>query len=476
MLVTDYFVIAFLVTQALFLLAAYIFAFSGVDDLFVDIFYYIRCAGTIGPWANINEMDLLKKLGTPEELPMAIMIPAWDEADIIRPSVSRIINVLTYSEYDIFIGVYPNDLETQSEVEHLRLKHKNVHRVITSSSGPTCKADCLNDIVSHIFDYEKKTGKLYHGFIMQDAEDIIQPNCLHLFNAALTKYDAVQLPVLSLPRTNKSPTAGHYMDEFAEYHSKEVLVRSIITGTVAGAGVGTGYSRRTLEKAVEIQGSTFNVGTLTEDYDLAMRLHRQKVNHTFLWVKSKETSDYSPFHVTQEFFPSDLWQSIRQKTRWTIGIGFQGWQQLGWKGNLADKYFFWRDRKMIFFSHAIFVGYLAMFLYGALWLYHILFPFGYQIPALLDENSPFWIIIWFNIFLFFHRLIQRHIWTGYHYGWKYLPPVTYRYILSIIINYVAMCRATITWLKHRINKKVIGWDKTAHDFPDEYNDQGRAKL
>ncbi|KZL17730.1 bacteriophage N4 adsorption protein B [Pseudovibrio axinellae] len=481
MLVTDAFVLLFLITQSLFLVASYVFAVSGADDLFVDTLYYFFVAWYRGPMAGITEEAIFEEAGEPDPKPLAIMMPAWDEAEILYPAVTDIMSQLDYPNYWVFIGVYPNDEATVQAANKLAAEHDNLRVVVTQDEGPTCKADCVNTILAAIETFEHEQDISFAGFVMQDAEDILNPNALRVFNASLELADVVQLPVLSLPRRGLQFTAGHYMDEFAEFHSKEVLVRGALTGTVPGAGVGTCYSRKTLETAksiceVDENGihEIFNTGSLTEDYDLAMRLAGKGLTHRLLWVHPSKKNEYTSFAVTQELFPSRYWRSVRQKTRWTIGIAFQGWAQLGWKGKIADKYFYWRDRKMVFFSHAIVIGYIALIFYWGLSLYQRLAPDAYNLPPLLPENSPFWYVIWFNLILILHRLIQRHIWTGYHYGFRALLPVTVRYFVSITINYFAMIRASKTWIRHLITGDVIGWDKTAHDYP--HNNSSPSKT
>ncbi len=474
MLVTDVFVLFFLITQGLFLVASCVFALSGADDLIIDTFFYTFVAWYRGPLVGKTEEQLYEETGHIAPRPLVIMLPAWDEASILYPAVSAIMQRLDYPSYWIFIGVYPNDKETQEAANRLAAEHDNLRVVITKNDGPTCKADCINTIIADIRKFEEEQGISFVGFLMQDAEDILNPNALTILNASLELADIVQLPVLSLPRSRWLFTAGHYMDEFAEFHSKEVLVRGFLTGTVPGAGVGTCYSNKTIETAQSMSGSDkngipeiFNTASLTEDYDLSMRLTETDLKHDLLWIHPEKKSDYTNFAVTQEMFPSVFWQSVRQKTRWTIGISFQGWAEMGWKGGLATKYFYWRDRKMIFFSHAIVLGYMAILFYWCLFLYVYFVPDAYNLPPLLPEDSSFWYVIWFIVFLLAHRLIQRHIWTGYHYGLKSLPPVTPRYFASVFINYFAMVRAIKAWVRHLRTGEVIGWDKTAHDYPEK---------
>jgi adsorption protein B len=48
-----------------------------------------------------------------------------------------------------------------------------------------------------------------------------------------------------------------------------------------------------------------------------------------------------------------------------------------------------------------------------------------------------------------------------------------RYIWGAVINYFAICRAIKIFLKHLITGQKIGWDKTAHDFPEVSQLSGR---
>ena len=58
----------------------------------------------------------------------------------------------------------------------------------------------------------------------------------------------------------------------------------------------------------------------------------------------------------REFFPDTFRTAYRQRARWTLGIGLQGWKQTGWSGSLANRYLLFRDRKGIVTA---FVGIIA---------------------------------------------------------------------------------------------------------------------
>ncbi|NOS50631.1 glycosyltransferase, partial [Acinetobacter baumannii] len=80
----------------------------------------------------------------------------------------------------------------------------------------------------------------------------------------------------------KGFTAGHYVDEFAENHGKDVIVREALTGQVPSAGVGTCFSRRAISALLEDgDGIAFDVQSLTEDYDIGFRLKQKGMKCIF---------------------------------------------------------------------------------------------------------------------------------------------------------------------------------------------------
>ncbi|WP_051309120.1 glycosyltransferase [Desulfogranum japonicum] len=465
---TDIFIILFLTAQILFILAVTTFTLSAVDDLLLDLYYCITCAyrrirGQTRDDA-LSENLLLKE----EEQYLAIMLPAWQEAGILLPSVSKIVQTIQYSHVHIFIGTYPNDLDTQREAEQLSCRYENVHKVVTPLPGPTCKADCLNAVIQAIKEFGHENSIDFKGFILHDAEDVVHPLSLKLYNHYLAEYDLIQIPVLSLPREWKDLTGGHYMDEFAEVHSKEVKARQYLAHVVPGAGVGTAYSKRVLEYAQE-HGEIFNTSSLTEDYEFSFRLSSAGFKQIFAHTKLPNRQNHGRTEIlaTRELFPNTFWAAVRQKTRWIIGISLQGWASLGWKGPLLVKFLYWRDRKTLFFSHAVVAGFLATLIFSSCTCYENLFPEAYRMPPLLPEDSYFWTLVHVNIAILVYRLVQRSFWTWKCYGWLQVPLVAPRYVWGALINYLATVRAIKIYLTHCITGKTIGWDKTTHDFPDE---------
>ena len=185
---------------------------------------------------------------------------------------------------------------------------------------------------------EQSTGRRFAGIVLHDSEDVIHPLELRLFNALLPGHALVQLPVFSLGRKWCDFTASTYMDDFAESHGKDMLVREALTGVVPGAGVATCYSRAALSALWACAaGKPFNTASLTEDYDLSFRLRRMGLSQTFAHVRVDDAESRPPrVHggtaevvSTHEYFPDSIRAAYRQRARWVIGIAVQGWQHLG---------------------------------------------------------------------------------------------------------------------------------------------------
>src|ERR1035437_538902 len=173
MILVDYFAYVMLAFKGLLFVVACIFLVSGIDDLIVDVIYFVRSIyRSLFVRMRYKPITELQLLSIPEQ-PIAVMIPAWDESVIIFQMVDNTVTTINYSNYQIFIGTYPNDLDTQREVARLSEKYDNIHCIVCRDPGPTCKADCLNWIYWGIHDFEKQHQYEFPVFVMEDAEDIV---------------------------------------------------------------------------------------------------------------------------------------------------------------------------------------------------------------------------------------------------------------------------------------------------------------
>jgi adsorption protein B len=292
--------------------------------------------------------------------------------------------------------------------------------------------------------------------------------------------DFIQLPVTSLERSWFELVAGTYMDEFAEWHSKDLVVRESLSNMVPSAGVGTCFSHSAMQLlAATSHNEPFNVESLTEDYDIGTRLSRMGMKQIFgkfdvdyltrrtAWFglgREKIGSIQMPLGV-REFFPDTFRAAYRQKARWTIGIGLQGWQQVGWAGSLATKYLLFRDRKGLVTAFVAILGYVLMLNFLLFYAADLLGLWTVYYPSLFHTNGWFMTVMGLNAVALLLRVVQRAYFVGKMYGWEHGFLSIPRMVIGNFINAMAAARAWRLFLSHKIFGTRLLWDKTAHDFP-----------
>jgi adsorption protein B len=451
---------------------------SSIDDLFVDCWYWLR---ELYRWYWIRARYpalTAEALDAKADRPIAIMVPAWKEQDVIAIMLNTNTKYLRYADYQFFVGVYQNDAATISQVEAAAARLPNINMAIVPRDGPTNKADCLNVVLAQIVEYERRTGKEFVGIALHDSEDVIHPYELRLFNYLLDRMDLIQLPVYSLQRGLGEFVAGTYMDEFAEWHSKDLVVRESMTGVVPCAGVSACFSRRALMVLRdEREGEIFSTASLTEDYDIAFRLHAFGMREIFVRFPIQFTIETlneaaQPVLVarllpiaTREYFPSDFRAAYRQRARWLIGIIFQGWSQHGWIGGAGAKYFFLRDRKGLITAPAALLAYFAMTNLIVIEILFRCFPSNQVMEFALLNTTGYRIILGLNFVFLFNRIAHRTFFTTRIYGLAGGLMAGPRLIVSNFLNFFATMRAISIFVQHKLNGKPIVWDKTDHTYP-----------
>lgn len=454
---------------------------SSLDDLFIDLWYWCRrCVRRV----TLERRGRLRPL-TPEQLRdkpeqrIAIMVPAWKESDVIASMVENLVQVLDYQQYVVFIGTYCNDRETIEEAERVCRRYRQVQRVEVPHPGPTCKADCLNHVVAAIFAHERATGQEFAGVVLHDSEDVLHPLELRFFNYLLPRKDMIQLPVASLERKLTEWVAGTYMDEFAESHGKEMVVRESLAGMVPSAGVGTCFSRRALLALLgDTESEPFNTASLTEDYDVGMRLQALGMQSIFGlfpvayrvrrqgWRgEPQELELRAPLSV-REYFPDSFRAAYRQKSRWVLGIGLQGWHQIPWRGrSLAARYLMLHDRKGVVTSFMSIAAYIVLLQFLVL-QGGALAGWWDRVPStLFAQGSPWVDLLWLNAAFFALRGGQRAWFTTQLYGWRHGLMSVPRMAVGNFVNCMAVARAWRLYIVSVVLGRKLAWDKTAHDFP-----------
>jgi len=452
---------------------------SGLDDLFIDACYYaseLRRRAARGAGAAVTEGDLR---GLPEQA-IAVMIPAWHEDAVIAHMLRNTLSTVEYKNFDIFVGTYPNDEPTMLAVAEVAEADPRVHRIVCPHDGPTNKADCLNWIIEGIRHHDKVSGKRVDIFMLHDSEDLVHPLSFNLMNRFIPEASMVQLPVIPFESAAAEMTAGTYLDEFAESHLKDMVVRERLSGMVPSAGVGTGFSRAAIDRlALKHDNQIFNVATFTEDYDLAFRLNAIGENSILVQFFVERTQSRSPTRFggpptlrvvrelvgTRGYFPSNFGDAVRQKARWTLGIVFHGWQQRGWEGGAALRYMIWRDRKALITNSVNILGYLL--LVAAVFNARRGGAGAFAGPAILPVGGWVWKVILADGVLLANRCAQRVACIARVSSWKQAGLCLPRIIWGNLINFFAVARATHLFIATSVTGKKPVWAKTAHAFPSE---------
>lgn len=447
---------------------------NGLDELWIDVNFFVR-----GLHRQERRAITLEELYAAPQRRIAIMVPAWQEANVIQQMLEHNLRSLDYElgNYDFFLGTYPNDKKTQARVDEVRRVHPNVHKVVLPHDGPTSKADCLNWVHQGIVLEEQRSGRRFDILLMHDAEDVIHPLSLRLCSLLIPRYEFVQMPVFSLELPKSNLVGATYIDEFAEHHLRDMPVREALRGLIPSAGVGSAFDRNAFEDIATRHGQQpFSTSSLTEDYEIGLkfRLANKRVHFACRTLERPQKEPAASgarvpareeYLATREYFPDTFWASVRQRSRWILGITLQTWQQLGWQGPLPVLYSLWRDRKALL-TNLLLLGAYGLMAYvlarvsasaaeGTSWSVDKVAPQGSWLA---------WILI-INLLLLVWRLGMKCYAVNRLYGpWQALMSLP-RLMLSNLISLTATSRAILQFIQHRVTGQPLRWLKTAHSFP-----------
>lgn len=454
---------------------------SGIDDIAYDFaFAAMWISRRFSKDRDSHYRVIREELEAMPERQAAIMVPLWREADVVGQMIDHAIDVLNYENYTIFVGVYPNDTQTLEIVEICKQSHgERVQIAMVPHPGPTSKSDNLNHVLEEIYLYEARTGVHFELFVLNDAEDLVPKDELKLINYYIDKFDIVQISVFPIKTKWSEFTAGHYMDEFAQLHLKDMPTREWLTGAIPCAGVGAAFSRKSIQLLAQLhEGQVFNEIALTEDYVLPLELSRQALLSHFVlskpvileekktWSGRDVVEDPSSLVAVREYFPRKFGAAVRQKTRWVLGIALQGWDNLGWSGDPSYRFLLYRDRKVLWNNIVNVIGYILVTLIVSAWYLNYIYEDPTVFPVIVREGSWIWYMLIFNFVILTWRLIVR-AWCTYHiYGLFHAILSVPRAVWGNFINFVATVRAISIYYKARRRAiHRIPWDKTEHEFP-----------
>jgi adsorption protein B len=433
---------------------------SGLDDLFLDLCsLYFRAADR---WRLRGRASPVPEAAAEKRI--ALLIPAWREAGVIEKMLGHNLAAIQYGNYEIFVGVYPNDLPTLTRVLACGRLMPRVHHVLCRHEGPTSKADCLNALYQGILLHEEQSGRRFDVILQHDAEDLIHPESLAWVNRYINYYDMVQVPVLPLATPLRDLTHGVYCDDFALSHLRDLHVRQRLGGFLPSCGVGTAYRRSTLDRlAWNRQGQPFDVYSLTEDYHTGLDLHLLGCSQILL--DACELGNERGPGATREYFPRRFASAVRQRSRWITGIALQSWQKIGWDAGPGQLYWLWRDRKGLL-GNVSSLAANVIFLYGAgTWLAS---QATGQPWRLGDEISGLpWLkpLLIANTTLIVLREWTRACWTRKIYGWRHALLAPVRTPWANCINFAATMRAIALFTAAQVRRRPLAWLKTDHRYP-----------
>jgi adsorption protein B len=431
------------------------FVIGGADDLLIDLIWmcrtvtrrtiiYRRQAG-----ANSATLPLARSPGR-----TVIFVPAWDEGSVIGPMLAHAMSAFAEQDYRIYVGCYPNDPATLAVVGSIASPH--VRMVIGRADGPTTKAGCLNTLWQALVADELAEGWQAKSIVLHDAEDVVHSAELRVFDRLIERFDFVQLPVLPLVDTGSRWIGGHYIDEFAEAHGKMIVVREAIGAGIPAAGVGCAFAREIMGRIADSRGgSPFDHDSLTEDYELGLRV--AELGGRGIFVRLPHVG--GGMVAVRAHFPATLDEAVRQKSRWVAGIALSGWDRLGWHGGIAESWMRLHDRRALAGATILLAAYAALVLTVLLqlanWTDGQVRPVGS--PLLHD-------LLLISGLLLFWRLAMRFAFVTAAYGWREGARAVPRAIVSNVIAMMAARRAVSVYLRMR-RDGVVRWDKTAHAFP-----------
>jgi adsorption protein B len=446
-----------LLQHELLLFAGVFFLLGALDDLAVDVVWlWLKLRGR----SKTPRRDRRQLQSRPLRAPVAVLIPAWQEAAVIGQTIRHLLTSWPQAGLRLYVGCYRNDPATLAAAVAAAAGDGRLRLVIHDRDGPSTKADCLNRLYAALTIDEVRAGCRFACAVFHDAEDMVDPAALAVLDEAiLAGADFVQLPVVPLiPRHGDwmaRQIGSHYCEEFAEAHGKAMVVRDHLRAGLPGAGVGCAVSRTALHRlaARRPDALPFASDSLTEDYELGLAIAVSGGNCRFVRARG----DDGRLIATRAFFPDRFDTVVRQKCRWVLGIALQGWDRVGWAGGPVEWWMRTRDRRGPLTALVLAAGYVLVVLTG---LMGIAVATGVSQPVPLTPLLKGLLIA--NALILVWRLVARFGFTAREYGALEGLLAVLRLPLANVIAIIAGRRAVVTYAA-TLRGRAAAWDKTDHD-------------
>jgi adsorption protein B len=173
--------------------------------------------------------------------------------------------------------------------------------------------------------------------------------------------------------------------------------------------------------------------------------------------------------ATREFFPARFMDAVRQRSRWVLGIAFQGWENLGWGHSLRIRYTLFRDRKGLFSGYLNIVSYAVMATFLAIAAINVCTGHAWSdhLPQVEFQSRLWFWMITANLAMQFNRMLQRMVCVARVVRLRQVWMVPVRMMWSICVDLCSTVHATHRYAKSRLTGTPLKWAKTAHEYPSE---------
>lgn len=427
----------------------------GLDDLLFDAL-----------WLGTRQRRPRVSDGPPIEGRFAIFVPAWDEAQVLPAMLRRTLAAWDGEDVRFFVGCYPNDSATLLAVAPLAKNDGRVRLVINARAGPTTKGDNLNQLWATLCADERAEGFRFAAIVLHDAEDHVHRDEIALYRRYLGRNAMVQIPVVPTVARGSRWIGGHYADEFAEAHGKELVVRSRLGLPLPSAGVGCALTRSALALLAMERGGgdPFRIDSLTEDYEVGMAIGAYGLGAVFVAARGRAGDRI----VSRGSFPDRVDTAVRQKGRWVAGIALAGWDHLGWRGarrvavdchrgrRWLLRWMLWRDRRAPLAALILLAAYAGLLVTAANWAGQGLLGWP---PAQFGDAIRMLMIV--NALMLGWRILLRVHFTARCYGWREAAFAVPRALVANLIAMLAVRRAIILYWR-MLRSGTVVWDKTEH--------------
>ena len=279
-----------------------------------------------------------------------------------------------------------------------------------------------------------------------------------MYDALIDRFDLVQIPVEAEPVRGRGwyrwLISSHYSSEFAEAHAKQIVIREALGAAVPSAGVGCAIGRRALARVASGRAGPFDPGTLTEDYELGLRIGVAGGRGVFVRLPA---ADGQGIVAVRACFPDTIETAAKQKARWITGIALAGWDRLGWSGGLAERWMRLRDRRAPIAALLLLCAYTAMLLWAVVAGRALLTG---QAPAVVLPR----LLIDANLWLLGWRVVVRGGFVGATRGWRIAALTPVHLLIGNLVAIIAAARAIGLYVGI-VRTGQVRWDKTTHVFP-----------